>query len=175
MSAYDRMPGEEESLAVKDNIEKPKYTIAQTYVKDVSFENPFFLDMMNKVQEEKPDIKFNLEVKVNQGDAVRFEVVIIVKLDVIIAEKAYIQSEIVYAALVQLAEGVDQQEVLFVDIPHQIYPEIRPLVSQLFQLASAMSAFKLPIVDFKSLYERRLKERAEEEKKGKKITKDKAN
>ena len=149
-------------------LEKPKYTIAQTFVKDVSFENPFFLDMMNKVQEEKPDIKFNLEVKVNQGDPVRFEVILIVKIDVIIAGKAYIQSEIVYAALVQLAEGVNQQELLFVDIPHQIYPEIRPLVSQLFQLASAMSAFKLPIVDFRSLYERRLRERADEGDNGKK-------
>ena len=144
-------------------VEKPKFMIAQAYVKDVSFENPFFLEMMKKSQESKPDIKFNLEVKVNQGDDAHFEVVLIVKLEVIIAEKSYIQSEIVYGALAQLSEGVNQQEVLFVDVPHQIYPEIRPLVSQLFQLASVLSAFKLPIVDFRSLYLRRMQDAAEAE------------
>ena len=147
---------------------KPKYAIAQTYVKDVSFENPFFIDLMNKTQESKPDIRFNLEVKINQGDEEHYEVVLIVKVDVVVNEKAYIQSEVTFAALAKVAEGVEKTEVLFVDIPHQIYPEVRPIMTHLFSMASALSAFKLPIVDFRSLYEKRMQERAEAEKAEKK-------
>lgn len=144
---------------------QPKFSIVQTYVKDVSFENPFFLDLMHKSQEEKPDIKFNLEIKINQGDEKRFEVLLVVKIDVVLSERAYIQSEIVFAALTEIVDLEQKETILFVDVPHQIYPEMRPIFAQLFSAAGSSMPLKLPMVDFQSLYQRRLEENAKAAKK----------
>ena len=147
------------------SVEKPKFVIAHAYVKDVSFENPYFLDLMNQSKEGKPDIRFNFEIKINQGDEQHFEVVLIVKLDLLINDKSYIKTEVVYGALAQVEDGPHKEEALFVDIPHQIYPEVRPVITHLFAQASALPAFKIPIVDFRALYQKRLAEREEEQKK----------
>ncbi|MCY4413773.1 MAG: protein-export chaperone SecB [Alphaproteobacteria bacterium] len=149
---------------------KLPYTIAQTFVKDVSFENPLYVDLLVQAQKHKPEVNFNLEIKIHQAGEDRFEVAIIVKVNVTFDKKSYVRSEITYAALVMLADTDKQEHILFVDVPHQIYPDLRPLVSQLFLAAGAASSFKLPIVDFASLYERRLAEKAKESAKEEKNT-----
>lgn len=138
-------------------METKKFAILQTYFKDVSYESPYFLDLVNKTQSgKKPEVKFHLELQAFKGENNHFEVVMTVNINIDIQEKTYIKVELKYASLVQVfGEEVDEQAV-FVEAPAQVYPELRPFVTHLLQMGGATTGFRLPVIDFAQLYKDRV-------------------
>ncbi len=140
-----------------------KYVIVQTYLKDASFENPLFLDLAQKTSAgEKPEVKFNLEVHARAGNDRHFEVTISITLGVVSQEKEYVKCDLKFAALVKVDNEEGEERILFVDVPHQVYPDLRPFVAQIFQMGGVNTSFKLPIIDFEKIFEDRKKNEQEQ-------------
>jgi preprotein translocase subunit SecB len=114
------------------------------YVKDLSFENPG-APLMNPTARPQIDLGVDLQARPLDGD--RFEV-----------EPMFLL-ELVYAGLilVQSAPPEIVQQVLYIDVPHLIFPFARRIVADAIR-DGGMPPLMIEPIDFGALYRARLAE-----------------
>lgn len=125
------------------------------YVKDLSFENPRAPHILLQQQGKTPEINLGVDVKA-QGLAPNiFEVVLAVRVDSKLAAESVFVVELVYGAVVTLA-NVAQEDVplaLLVETPRLLFPFARAIVSEVTR-DGGFPPFLLNPVDFAELYRR---------------------
>ncbi len=119
------------SEATPEAVEELRYNIRAQYLKDISFENPNAPLVYSKLNSQ-PDIRVSVDVQARALEARAFEVVLSANVDAKFGDTQGFLSELQYCALVVVAESVAQEDLeplLLVEIPHQLFPFARALIS----------------------------------------------
>jgi preprotein translocase subunit SecB len=126
------------------------------YVKDLSFENPG-APLMNPTARPQIDLGVDLQARPLDGD--RFEVEIKLRVSTQADGKPMFLLELVYAGLilVQSAPPEIVQQVLYIDVPHLIFPFARRIVADAIR-DGGMPPLMIEPIDFGALYRARLAE-----------------
>jgi preprotein translocase subunit SecB len=130
------------------------------YVKDLSFENPNILRMMQTTAAQ-PDVTIDLGVNVQGVTDESYEVVLTVKVETKREGISGFIVELAYAGLFTLRGWqADQVEpLLFVEGPKLLFPFARMIISNLTR-DGGYPPLNLNPIDFAQLYRRRLQQQA---------------
>ncbi len=134
------------------------YKIIGKYIKDLNFNIPntktfFFLskDIVN--------YKINIDIKSNRIDKNIIEVLTSLNLIPIKDDINKINTKIVLATLVELTENKiekkDIEKIVLVNVPNQIYSELRKIFISLFENSGFKDVKINKNIDFQKLYETR--------------------
>jgi preprotein translocase subunit SecB len=127
------------------------------YVKDLSFENPRAPQSLLQQQGQTPEINMGVDVKAQALAQDIFEVVLATRVDSKLAGESIFVVELVYAAVVTLA-NVAQQDVplaLLVETPRLLFPFARAIIAEVTR-DGGFPPFLLNQIDFAELYRRQL-------------------
>jgi len=139
-------------------------TIHAQYIKDLSFENPHAPKSFQG-QGENPNMDLNIEIEVQKmeeenGDNI-YEVALKINASATRTDHTMFILELSYAAFVSInAESKHHHPLLFVDVPHTIFPFARQIISDMTQSGGYIPLLLNP-VDFKSMYFQRFAENGE--------------
>jgi preprotein translocase subunit SecB len=140
------------------------YQITTQYVKDLSFENPRAPEAF--AQNKQPQVGVTVGVSARQLGEKLYEVTLEIKADAKTDDGALFMVELAYAAVVG-TESVAPPEhlgpLLMIDIPRQIFPFARAVVSNITREGGFPSLMLAP-VDFIELYRKRVASAEEQQK-----------
>lgn len=139
------------------------FRIIDQYIKDLSFENPNYLIKYTDEGEKQPEVGVGLENNVAKIDDEHYEVTLKVTVNSNIGEKSVFVVELLYAALVAVAQNLEQdilEPILMVHCPFLMFPFIREIVSNTTS-SGGFPPLRLEPIDFASLYMSKKKEMAE--------------
>ena len=139
-------------------------TIHGQYIKDLSFENPNFLQRIQSTNEEAPSIHVNMETGVVNLDDHTYEVTIHTKIDAQSNEQQDFFIELSYAGLVSLSRGLDDSMIpiaLMVQVPTLLFPFIRQIIGDV-TVNGGLPPLYLAPVDFANLFMQQQKEEVDE-------------
>ena len=125
------------------------------YVKDLSFENPRAPHSLLQQQGQAPEFNVGVDVKAQGLAPDIFEVVLAVRVDSKLAGESFFVVELVYGAVVTLA-NLAQEDVplaLLVETPRLLFPFARAIVSEVTR-DGGFPPFMLNQIDFAELYRR---------------------
>ena len=134
------------------------YKIVAKYIKNLNFKIPnpktFFL-----LSKDIANYKINIDIKSNQFEKKIIEVETSLSLNPIKNDFEKIDTKIVHSTIVELnSETQDKKElekIILIDIPTQIYPDIRNSFIFLFE-KSGFKEIKIDeFVDFKKLHDKK--------------------
>ena len=134
------------------------YKIIGKFIKDLNFSIPspktFFL-----LSKEISNYKINIDIKSNQLKQNIIEVLTTLSLTPVKDNIEKINTKIVYSTIVELLkdniEKDDLEKIILVDVPSEVYAEIRKIFINLFE-SSGFKEIKInENVDFKKLYDMR--------------------
>ena len=134
------------------------YKIIGKYIKDIIFNIPdpktFFL-----LSKEISKYKINIDINSKQIKKNIIEVVISLNLTPVEKMIEKINTKISYAAIVELSDGKIEKEnlekIVLVEIPSQIYVELRKIFVNLFESSGFKDVKINEKVDFQKLYSMR--------------------
>ncbi len=136
----------------------PPLTISAQYIKDFSFENPNAPDILRTMRT-APQVKIGVDVRTTQQAQERtFEVVLKIKVDAKIEEKTAFIGELDYAAVCALDQSVKNEHyapLLYVEVPRQLFPFARQILSAASQNAGYPPLF-IQTIDFATMFRRQL-------------------
>ena len=133
---------------------QPPLTINTQYVKDHSFENPNSPTIYGTMRSEKPDLNVSVEVTPTQLQDNLYEVVLGLKASAKIGETTAFLCELDYAAVITLAEGLDnemRERLVMVEAPRHLFPFARAILSDDTRDGGFPPLIMSPI-DFAQLY-----------------------
>ncbi|MAZ76706.1 MAG: protein-export chaperone SecB [Micavibrio sp.] len=145
------------------NVPNSPVVIHAQYTKDLSFENPHAPQSFRG--QGNPEMDMNIELEVQKiedpdNDSL-FEVVIKVNATAKRTDQTLFLVELSYAALVTLnVEEKMQHPMLFVEVPHTIFPYARQIIADSTQSGGYIPLLLNP-VDFKTMYLQRFGEQME--------------
>ena len=137
------------------------------YMKDLSFENPHAPKTF-RGQGENPDMDMNIEINVQKIDDENkkdlYEVSLIISASAKRTDQTLFIVELTYAALVSLnIEEKHHHPLLFVEVPHTIFPYARQIIADSTQSGGYIPLLLNP-VDFKSMYMQRFANKNDQDK-----------
>lgn len=152
----DQLPEDNTEQAAGQVPNSPIVIHAQ-YTKDLSFENPHAPQSFRG--QGNPEMDMNIELEVQKIEDPEnnslFEVTIKVNAEAKRGDQALFIVELSYAALVTVnAEEKHQHALLFVEVPHTIFPYARQIIADSTQSGGYIPLLLNP-VDFKSMYMQR--------------------
>ena len=132
------------------------YKIIAKYIKNIKFEIPnpttFFLLSKNI-----SNYKINIDIKSNQVKEKIIEVVTTLKLLPTKENFEKINTEIVYAAVIEITEEITDkkkiEKVILIEVPSKIYPELRKIFVFVFENSGFKDIKISSKVDFQKLYD----------------------
>ena len=135
-----------------------KYKIIGKYIKDLDFSIPspktFFLLSKNI-----SNYKINIDIKSNQIKQNIIEVLTSINLTPVKADFEKINTKIVYATIIEISDDKfnknEIEKVVLVEIPSQIYGELRKIFINLFENSGFKEIQISETVDFNKLYNMR--------------------
>ena len=131
------------------------YKIIGKYIKDLNFciPNPKIFFSLSK---DISNYKINIDIKSNQVNQNIIEVLTSLNLKPIKENFEKIDTKIVYSTVIELLnEKIEKQEmerIILVDVPSQIYSELRKIFVSLFENSGFKDIKINKEVDFKKLY-----------------------
>lgn len=145
-----------------DKVPNSPIIIHAQYTKDLSFENPHAPQSF-RGQGGNPEMDMNIEIEVQKIEDEEndhlFEVTLKVDASAKRGEQTLFLIELSYAALVTLnVEEKLQHPMLFVEVPHTIFPYARQIIADSTQSGGYIPLLLNP-VDFKSMYLQRFSEK----------------
>ena len=134
------------------------YKIIGKFIKDLNFSIPspktFFL-----LSKEISNYKINIDIKSNQLKKNIIEVLTTLSLTPVKDNIEKINTKIVYSTVVELLkdniEKDDLEKIILVDVPSEVYAEIRKIFINLFENSGFKDIKINENVDFKKLYDMR--------------------
>ena len=134
------------------------YKIIGKFIKDLNFNIPspktFFL-----LSKEISNYKINIDIKSNQLKQNIIEVLTTLSLTPVKDNIEKINTKIVYSTVVELLkdniEKDDLEKIVLVDVPSEVYAEIRKIFINLFENSGFKDIKINENVDFKKLYDMR--------------------
>ena len=134
------------------------YKIIGKFIKDLNFSIPspktFFL-----LSKEISNYKINIDIKSNQLKQNIIEVLTTLSLTPVKDNIEKINTKIVYTTVVELSkdniEKDDLEKIILVDVPSEVYAEIRKIFINLFENSGFKDIKINENVDFKKLYDMR--------------------
>jgi preprotein translocase subunit SecB len=111
------------------------YVISSQYVRDFSFENPNAPAVYGMLKQQ-PGIEVNVDVNARAFQDNYFEVVLKVSVNAKAEDKPAFIVELEYAGLCQVTEGLEEavmQHILLVEVPQQLFPFARAILSKATQ------------------------------------------
>lgn len=141
----------------------PNYsiTINAQYVKDLSFENPNYLQAMQPNQT-APEVAINLGVRAQSVGQDSYEIVLDVRAQAGRGEQVDFLIELAYAGIITLT-GIPQdhlEPVLFIEGPRLLFPFARAIVAETTR-EGGFPPLMLNPIDFVDMYRRRQAQAAE--------------
>lgn len=107
-------------------------TINSQYVKDHSFENPNAPSIYGTMRKESPQLNVNVEVTPSHLQGAIYEVVLGLRAEAKIGETTAFLAEIDYAAVVTIAETLDEkvrEQMLMIEVPRFLFPFARAILA----------------------------------------------
>ena len=131
------------------------YNIIGKYIKDLKFNIPnpktFFL-----LTKDIANYKINIDIKSIQVKQNIIEVLTSLKLSPIKDDFEKIETKIIFSTIVEFSnEKIEKEEMektILVDIPHEIYPELRQIFVFMFEKSGFKDVKINETVDFEKLY-----------------------
>jgi len=151
------MSKKEDTKTIEENVGKVPSSpiiIHAQYTKDLSFENPHAPQTF-RGQGGNPDMDMNIEIEAQKPEDDKenlYEVALKVSASAKREDQTLFIVELTYAALVSLnAEEKHHHPLLFVEVPHTIFPYARQIIADATQAGGYIPLLLNP-VDFKSMY-----------------------
>lgn len=135
----------------------PSVIVNAQYIKDLSFENPLNPLILSQLKGQ-PKLDVSLDIKVNNLEADRFEVILHVSAKTTAEGKTLFLTEIAYAGLVTIRNmtGQNLESALLVYVPSLLFPFARRILADTTREGSLPPLYLDPI-DFAALYIQRKK------------------
>jgi preprotein translocase subunit SecB len=139
---------------------QPQFIVNGQYIKDLSFENPNILKMM-QASAQQPEVNIDLGVNVNGVNEGGYEVTLQMRVETRRDGMTGFIIELSYAGLFTLTGWQNEQvePLLFIEGPRLLFPFARQLVSAITQ-GGGYPPLNLNPIDFTELYRRRLAQQA---------------
>ena len=139
---------------------QPQFIVNGQYIKDLSFENPNILKMM-QTSGQQPEVNIDLGVNVNGVNEGGYEVTLQMRVETRRDGMTGFIVELSYAGLFTLTGWQNDQiePLLFIEGPRLLFPFARQLVSAITQ-GGGYPPLNLNPIDFTELYRRRLAQQA---------------
>lgn len=138
-----------------------EYKLISKFLKKISFDSPSVPELFFKQDNTQAKMDINIDIQIKASENKLFMVDLITKLHSKLedpkGDKTVFIIDSVYSALVQIENNKDEEDLkhmLLVDIPAQLFPNVRTLVLQLSS-ESGFPPFQMQIVDFEDLYKNR--------------------
>lgn len=134
--------------------------IHKQYLKDMSFENPNAPQILLQTSPERPEMDMNILLDVQKLDNPDhenyYEVILTLSATATKEDQTMFLAEIIYAATASIHGLKEQQHhpLLFVEVPHMIFPFARQILANATQAGGYMPLQVRP-VDFRSMYLKR--------------------
>jgi preprotein translocase subunit SecB len=151
----------DDNKVTKDNenigeVQASPLIIHRQYLKDLSFENPNAPQIFNH-SGERPAIDININIDVSRSEHPEhkdyYEVLLTLDANSTRKGDALFIAQIVYGAAVSV-QHIDEPKhhpLLFVEVPHLIYPYARQILAHVTQ-SGAFMPLQLAPVDFRQMY-----------------------
>jgi preprotein translocase subunit SecB len=130
------------------------------FIKDLSFESPNVLKIMNQPGTQPPEVQFNLGVQVNSVGPDMFDVTLTVRAEAKRDGLVAFIIELAYAGVFTIT-GIPQDQmepILFIEAPRLLFPFARAIIADLTR-DGGYTPLMLNPIDFVDLYRRKLAER----------------
>ena len=149
--------------AAAANPAQPALHILTQYVRDLSFEN--IAALKGVASEGKPDVRVQVNIDAQQRPADRYEVVLKMKINSVMAEAPVFILEIDYAGLFLIQNVPPEQlhPLLMIECPRLIFPFLRRIVSDVTR-DGGYPPLNLDQIDFMALYRQEITRRQAEAK-----------
>jgi preprotein translocase subunit SecB len=160
-TADEALPGEKPvASAPLTGQAQPQFIVNGQYIKDLSFENPNILKMM-QTSAQQPEVNIDLGVNVNGVNEGGYEVTLQMRVETRRDGMTGFIIELSYAGLFTLTGWQNEQiePLLFIEGPRLLFPFARQLVSTITQ-GGGYPPLNLNPIDFTELYRRRLAQQA---------------
>jgi len=134
-----------------------EFQVLAQYVKDLSFEAPNTPQVFSAMQENKPDIKVNVDVRATQFQAEAYEVVLQINAECKAGDKTAFLLELVYGGLVRAKLSPETlRPALLIETPRHLFPFARNIVSDVTRDGGFQPLMLAPM-DFMAMYENNAK------------------
>jgi preprotein translocase subunit SecB len=146
---------------------RAQFIVNGQYIKDLSFENPNILRMMQQSGTEQPEINIDLGVNVQGVSEGGYEVTLQIRVETKRETVTGFIIELTYAGLVTLIGWPKEQvePILFIEGPKLLFPFARQIISVITQ-NGGYPPLNLNPIDFAELYQRRLAQAREKAQNG---------
>ncbi len=152
---------EENQAAANAENQGPTMSLQKIYTKDVSFEAPKAPHIFN--EKGQPEIKLNMNQKVNKLDDATFEVALTATVTCTVNEKTAYLVEVCVAGVFSM-QGFDDQalhQTLGVYCPNVLFPYVRQQVSDMV-MAGGFQPLMLQPVNFEQMYAQQMQQAQEQ-------------
>jgi preprotein translocase subunit SecB len=134
--------------------EMPVNILAQ-YIRDVSFENPNAPNSLRFADgAPEMDVNIGLDARKIEKDSFIYEVVLSVRAEALQKDEPVFICELHYGITVEIDQSVPEDRhhpLLFIEMPRQVFPYVRQIVSNLVANGGFPPLYLAP-VDFHQLY-----------------------
>jgi preprotein translocase subunit SecB len=140
-----------------ENTPIPPLLIKAQYIKDLSFENPNILEILQGL-EASPEVSVNVRVEANPISDTDFEVILFLNASATHAEKTLFMTELAYGGIFQISPDVPQESqkaILFIECPRLLFPFARNVLADVTRDGGLPPVFLHPI-DFVGLYQQKM-------------------
>jgi preprotein translocase subunit SecB len=136
----------------------PQLQVNMQYIKDLSFEIPGAPQSFLEMQGKNPEIPIHVDVNVSNVGANAFEVVLHLKVEALLEDKALFILELAYAGVFTLNLPEEQMHpVLLIECPRLLFPFARNIVADMTR-DGGLPPLLLQPLDFVQLYRARAEE-----------------
>ncbi len=152
---------EENKAPVNNENQSPSLSLQKIYTKDVSFEAPNAPHIFN--EKGQPEIKLNLNQKVNKLDENTYEVALTATVTCTVSEKTTYLVEVCVAGIFGMQNFQDQalHQTLGVYCPNVLFPYVRQQVSDMV-MAGGFQPLMLQPVNFEQMYAQQMQQAQEQ-------------
>lgn len=144
----------------------PPLLIKAQYIKDLSFENPHMLEILQGLKG-NPDISVNVRVDVHPVADHDFEVVLSLQASAKHEEKTLFVAELSYGGIFQVSPDVPEESIkpiVSIECPRLLFPFARNILADVTRDGGIPPVFLHPI-DFVGLYQQKIQEENQENSK----------
>lgn len=148
---------EENTQAANAETNGPKMAFQKIYIKDVSFETPNAPQIFQ--EQGQPNIKLNLNQKVDKLDNTTFEVTLTATVTCELNEKTAYLAEVAQAGIFSMENFEEQalHQTLGIYCPNVLFPYVRQEVSDLIT-AGGFQPLLLQPVNFEQMYQQQMQQ-----------------
>ena len=152
---------EENKAAANAENQGPMMSLQKIYTKDVSFEAPNAPHIFN--EQGQPDIKLNLNQKVNKLDDTAYEVALTATVTCTVNEKTAYLVEVCNSGVFTMQNFNDQalHQTLGVYCPNVLFPYVRQQVSDMV-MSGGFQPLMLQPVNFEQMYAQQMQQQAQQ-------------